>query len=142
MPASGKMLKKREQAKNRAAGIGDEMGRLPSQIKKPEVMIKCSQCGQEIRATKTNTEAKQHWESRHGSTCSSFALCFPGAFDPTAPPPAAGASSSSGTVDSATEELSGLTVDEAAAAVPEKPKKKKEDLSFLDAALVPTKAKK
>jgi hypothetical protein len=33
-------------------------------------------------------------------------------------------------------------VDEAAAAVPEKPKKKKEDLSFLDAALVPTKAKK
>lgn len=129
------MLKSRQQAANRAAGIGDENGRLPSCIKKPEVMLKCTMCGQEIRATKTNTEAKAHWDSKHPTT--TFAGCFPGAFDPTvAAAPAA--------VDAATKSMAGLKVDGAAdgaSAEPEKPKKKKEDLSFLDAALDPKASK-
>ena len=143
MPASGKMLKSRQQAANRAAGIGDADGKLPMQIKKPEVMLKCTMCGQEIRATKTNTEAKAHWSSKHAAT--TYAVCFPGSFDPTAvvvPEPP-------------TMEMSGLKLDAAvgggeegadagaaAAVAPEKPKKKKEDLSFLDAALDPKAAKK
>jgi len=52
MPASHKMLKSREQAANRAAGIGDEQGRLPSRVKAAEVMAKCSFCSTEIRTTK------------------------------------------------------------------------------------------
>jgi hypothetical protein len=49
MPASGKMLKNKAQRENRLAGIGDEQGRLPSRVKAPNVMIKCTQCSQEIR---------------------------------------------------------------------------------------------
>lgn len=33
MPASKKTLKKQEQKKNQAAGIGDEKGRIPSRVK-------------------------------------------------------------------------------------------------------------
>lgn len=134
MPASGKMLRSRQQAENRANGIGDEQGRLPSRVKPAEVMIKCSVCGQEIRATKTNVEAKTHWDSRHPTT--TFAACFVGAFDPTAvAAPAATASASANPVP----EMSGLKI---AAPAAEKKKKPKEDLSFLDAALAPTKGKK
>ncbi len=39
MPASNKMLRAREQAANRAAGIGDAQGRLPSRVKAAEVMV-------------------------------------------------------------------------------------------------------
>lgn len=131
MPASGKMLKSRQQAENRAKGIGDEQGRLPSRVKPAEVMIKCTVCGQEIRATKTNTEAKTHWDSKHPTT--TFAACFVGAFDPTVAAAAPAASSNP------IPEMSGLKV---AAPAPEKKKKPKEDLSFLDAALAPTKGKK
>ena len=135
MPASGKMLKSRQQAENRANGIGDEQGRLPSRVKAPEVMLKCTMCGQEIRATKTNTEAKSHWDSKHPQ--STFAVCFVGAFDPTIPV----ASSATASVATANPvpELGGLKI---AAPVAEKKKKPKEDLSFLDAALAPTKGKK
>ena len=49
MPASGKMLKNKAQRDNRAAGIGDEQGRLPSRVKAPNVNLKCTQCQQEIR---------------------------------------------------------------------------------------------
>ena len=121
-------------------GIGDETGRLvvlaillfllilfiirlPSRVKAEEKMAKCTVCGQEIRVTKTNTEHKTHFENRHGT--STFAACFPGIFDPTAAPlPTA-------TVESA----AGGSSTSAVAAEPVKPKKKKEDLSFLDAAL-------
>jgi hypothetical protein len=142
MPASGKMLKSRQQAANRAAGIGDADGRLPNRIKPTETNVKCSQCGMEIRATKTNTEARQHAESRHPAF--TFAVCFVGAFDPTAAPPAAGGGAAS---SSAVEGDGGLAEDMAElkvepAAAPEKPKKKKDDLSFLDAALDPKAASK
>ena len=141
MPASGKMLKSRQQAANRAAGIGDEQGRLPSRVKAVEVMVKCTNCGQEIRATKTNTEARQHAESKHPTF--TFAMCFPGAFDPTAPVVAATAAAATSTSASAdadlTKEMTGLKVDAAPAAAP---KKKKDDLSFLDAALDPKAGKK
>jgi hypothetical protein len=52
MPASGKMLKKREHAANKLAGIGDADGRIPSRVKAPNVNISCSQCFTEIRMTK------------------------------------------------------------------------------------------
>jgi len=81
MPASGKMLKSREHAKNRALGIGDADGKLPARVKPANVMGKCTKCMSEIRMTSTNTEAKEHWSSRH-PTCT-FAECFPGQFDPT-----------------------------------------------------------
>jgi len=89
MPASKKMLKNKAQAANRAAGIGDEQGRLPMAVKKAEVTAKCALCSQEIRVTKTNTEHKTHFESRHPA--SSFAQCWPGIFDPTAAAVAAAA---------------------------------------------------
>ena len=112
------MLKSREQAANRAAGIGDEQGRMPSRVKAVEVMIKCTQCSTEIRATKKNIEAMTHVTSRHPSC--TFSTCCPGAFDPTAPVVEAPVDAS------------------AAAAAPVAPKKKAaaaNDLSFLDSAL-------
>ena len=137
------MLKSRQQAANRAAGIGDADGKLPMQVKKPEVQIKCTACGQEIRATKTNTEARAHWDSKHPTL--TFAQCFVGAFDPTV---------AAAAPEPPTKELSGLKIGDGAgaeagggdasgaAAAPEKKKKPKEDLSFLDAALDPKAAKK
>ena len=130
MPASGKMLKSRQQAANRAAGIGDEQGRLPARVKPVEVSIKCTQCSQEIRATKTNTEAKAHYLSRHPTF--TFAEIFPGAFDPTveAKPDEASASAAAPTPLKTDNE-----------ALKKKPVKK-EDLSFLDAALATGSKKK
>lgn len=81
-------------------------------------MIKCTQCQTEIRATKKNIEAMTHFQSRH-PTCT-FSTCFPGAFDPTAPVAAA--------------EVTDASASSAAPAAP-KPKKKTDDLSFLDSAL-------
>lgn len=82
-------------------------------------MAKCTFCSLEIRTTKKNIEVRAHWESRHPT--STFAICFPGHFDPTVP----------ATVPEA-------AVDAAAVAAPvvAAPKKKKtDDLSFLDSAL-------
>jgi len=59
------MLKRKEQKKNVAAGIGDASGRLPSKPAKEVAMIKCTNCNLELRATKTNSEAKAHYESKH-----------------------------------------------------------------------------
>eukprot|EP01041_Mallomonas_annulata_P000626 gene626-1213_t len=118
MPASRKMLRNSQLAANRAAGIGDENGRLPSQIKAPEVMAKCTICSAELRMTKRNVEAKAHFEAKHPT--SSFAACFPGQLDPT-------------TVSEAKATPAAGTA--AAPVAVAAPKKKKEDLSFLDAAL-------
>ena len=101
---------------------------MPSRVKAAEVMAKCTICSTEIRMTKTNTEARQHSESKHPS--STFAICFPGHFDPTAPTtatpaPAAATSSSSATA--------------APTAAPAKKKAAKADLSFLDASVNPKK---
>eukprot|EP01035_Chromulina_nebulosa_P033281 gene33281-44551_t len=121
MPASGKMLKSREQAANRAAGIGDENGRLPARVKAPEVLARCTICSHEIRMTKKNVEAKSHFESKHPT--STFAICFPNQIDPTVPGFATEGTSS--------KQSSSSSSSSAASA----PKKKTEDLSFLDAAL-------
>lgn len=86
-------------------------------------MAKCTLCSQEIRITKKNIESKSHFESRHPA--STFAICFPGIFDPTTAP-----------AEEAVEApaVAPAAAPVAAAAAP-KPKKKAEDLSFLDAAL-------
>ena len=129
MPASKKMLRNKEQAANRAAGIGDEQGRLPAQIKHAEVMAKCTVCSAEIRMTKRNVEAKAHFEAKHPT--STYAACFPGQFDPTIAVAVEESKSGSAAVGAPVA---------VAQAVPKK--KKAEDLSFLDAALVPGAGKK
>ena len=128
MPASHKMLKNKEQKANRALGVGDEQGRMPSRVKVAETMGRCSICSTEIRMTKKNIEARAHYDSRHPT--STFAICFPGHFDPT--------------IAVAVVEVEKEAAGEVAAkpAAPVVPKKKPaQDLSFLDAAL-DTKGKK
>ena len=96
------------------------------QVKAAEVVVNCTQCMLPIRMTKTNTEAKQHAESKH-STCT-FATCFPGQFDPT--------------VIVAVTTAPSTTSSSSAAPVVKKVAKKADDLSFLDAALLPNGKKK
>ena len=76
MPESNAAARRRIQKANRAAGIGDESGRLPSRVKEPPKMMNCAVCQQEMKITKTNTELKLHAESKHGKTLDD---CFPGA---------------------------------------------------------------
>lgn len=76
MPASKKTLRNQQQKKNQAAGIGDEKGRVASNIKESKVMAACTICKQEIRMIKKNEQAKQHVESKHSAK--SFEECFPG----------------------------------------------------------------
>jgi hypothetical protein len=142
MPASSKMLKNKAQKANREAGIGDEKGRMPSRVKTEEVQGVCAKCFTAIRMTKTNTEAQMHTENKHPGV--PFAECFPGKFDPTsaaapaaataADAPAAGGKIDVDQVRAAAREARAI----AEGGTPKdqkKPKKKKEDLSFLDAAL-------
>jgi hypothetical protein len=75
MPESNKAAKRRIQKANRAAGIGDENGRLV-RVKDPPKMAKCTVCNHELKITKTNTELKFHAEGKHGKTLDE---CFPGA---------------------------------------------------------------
>ena len=56
MPASKKDLKKQEQKKNQAAGLGDAKGRLPSRVKEEKVMAACTICKQQIRMIKNNEQ--------------------------------------------------------------------------------------
>ncbi len=131
MPASNKMLKTRQHAANRAAGIGDEDGKLPARIKAPNVLVKCLKCLTEIRMTKTNTEAKAHAESRHPGI--RFSECFPGQFDPTQEIIAD--NSSHVTQESIVMKANDVAeAKDESLAIPKK-SKKKEDLSFLDASL-------
>ena len=76
MPESNKGANSRRLRANRAAGIGDEMGRLPARVKAEAIMLCCSICKAELKCTKTNTEMKLHAESKHGKTTEQ---CFPGA---------------------------------------------------------------
>ena len=76
MPESHKAERRRIQKANRAAGIGDENGRIPARVKAEAIMLKCAVCQQELKVTKTNTELKRHAESKHGKTVED---CFPGA---------------------------------------------------------------
>ena len=75
MPESNAAAKKRQQKANRAAGIGDEQGRLVK-VKDPPKMSLCTVCHLEMKITKTNTELKAHASSKHNSTLDA---CFPGA---------------------------------------------------------------
>jgi len=76
MPESNKGANARRLKANRLAGVGDEMGRLPSRVKNEAIMICCLICKSELKCTKTNTEMKLHSESKHGKTTEE---CFPGA---------------------------------------------------------------
>ncbi len=76
MPESNKGANNRRLKANRAAGIGDEKGRLPARVKAEAIMICCVVCKAELKCTKTNTEMKVHAESKHGKTTEE---CFPGA---------------------------------------------------------------
>ena len=126
MPASHKMLKNKEQKANRALGVGDEQGRMTSRVKVAETMGRCSICSTEIRMTKKNIEARAHYDSRHPT--STFAICFPGHFDPTI-----------AVVEEVKEAATEVAAKPVAPIVPKK--KPAQDLSFLDAAL-DTKGKK
>jgi len=76
MPESNKGANARRLKANRLAGVGDEMGRLPSRVKNEAIMICCLICKSELKCTKTNTEMKLHSEGKHGKTTEE---CFPGA---------------------------------------------------------------
>ena len=77
MPESNKGARARQLKANRAAGVGDETGRLPPRIKAEAIMLTCSICKVELKATKTNTELKQHSMGKHGKA--DVEECFPGA---------------------------------------------------------------
>ena len=77
MPESNAAAKRRQYKANRAAGIGDETGRVRREKEAPK-MMKCFVCQHEMKITKTNTELKVHSESKHGKTLDE---CFPGAAD-------------------------------------------------------------
>ena len=76
MPESNKGANARRLKANRAAGLGDESGRLPARVKAEAIMICCEICKSELKCTKTNTEMKLHAEGKHGKTTEE---CFPGA---------------------------------------------------------------
>ena len=88
MPESNAAAKRRQQKANRAAGIGDEQGRIV-RVKDPPKLMNCTVCQQEMKITKTNTELIAHATSKHGSTLEE---CFPGAADIAAELAAAAAS--------------------------------------------------
>jgi hypothetical protein len=74
MPESHKAEKRRMQKANRAAGIGDESGRIV-RVKDAPIMLKCSVCMFELKVTKTNAELKAHSEGKHSKPLEE---CFPG----------------------------------------------------------------
>jgi hypothetical protein len=153
MPASNKMLKRRELAKNVSAGIGDEHGRMSHKEVRVAVMAKCTMCGLEVRTTKTNTELKAHSEAKHSTF--TFAECFPGQFDPTIAPvvvekekPKAEVVPVEGATEGAEGPMGGVEGMGVFTGVegkkPEEKKKKAKkvvDLSFLDASVSAPKKK-
>jgi hypothetical protein len=80
MPESNAAAKKRQQKANRAAGIGDDQGRMV-RVKDAPTLIKCTVCQQEMKITKTNTEPSAHATSKHSITLEE---CFPGATEAAA----------------------------------------------------------
>ena len=75
MPESHKAEKRRVQKANRAAGIGDENGRLTRVKEAPSVSV-CTVCQKELTITKSNTELRNHAANKHTKTMEE---CFPGA---------------------------------------------------------------
>ncbi|KAL7509052.1 hypothetical protein ACHAXN_006075 [Cyclotella atomus] len=76
MPGSNKTERNRILKANRAAGIGDEMGRIV-RVKDPGVTLVCTICKAELKCTKSNTEMKNHASSKHGKA--NYEECFEGA---------------------------------------------------------------
>merc|ERR1740139_1988171 len=110
MPESNKAARARKLKANRAAGIGDETGRL-TRTKTAPSMASCTVCSAESKITKTNTEIRKHSENKH---CKTAEDCFPGA-------------------EKISAELAAAVADKAGAgkggAAAAKPKKKKKDAS-------------
>lgn len=77
MAGSKKTERNRVQKANRAAGIGDETGRIPARVKDAGTTIICLVCKAELKCTKSNTEMKNHALSKHGKA--NYEECFPGA---------------------------------------------------------------
>jgi len=74
MPLSGKMLKKREQARDAANGIvRSSIERRKMEMAKKDV--NCAICGTTFKLTKKNVDSRQHAESKHPQK--TFADCFP-----------------------------------------------------------------
>jgi len=76
MPQSKKDLRAAKQKKNKELGIGDDKGRIASNIKEANTMATCTICKQTIRMVKKNEQAKAHVENKHSK--STFEQCFPG----------------------------------------------------------------
>jgi len=76
MPESNKSARARQLKANREAGLGDDKGRLMREKAAPN-MVLCSICMTELKATKTNTELKQHALGKHGKA--DYEECFAGA---------------------------------------------------------------
>ena len=76
MPASKKTLRNQKQKKNQEAGLGDEKGRIASNVKEAPVMAACTICKQSIRMVKKNAQAAAHVTSKHAGK--PFEECFPG----------------------------------------------------------------
>ncbi|KAL9182648.1 hypothetical protein ACHAXT_013300 [Thalassiosira profunda] len=77
MAGSKKTERNRQLRQNRAAGIGDETGRIPVRQKEAGTTICCVVCKAELKCTKTNTEMKTHAMSKHGQA--NYEESFPGA---------------------------------------------------------------
>ena len=131
MPGSHKVARAKEMKANREAGIGNEKGQIV-RVKAPEVMVKCTVCGQELRMTKSNTEAHMHWTQKHPTNL--FDSCFPGQTF-TLKDGQADAKPKLDVDKVKAEAREAKSLEEGGVAKDEKKKKKKEDLSFLDAAL-------
>ena len=52
MPGSNKTERNRQLKANRDAGLGDEMGRLPSRVKDAGAILTCEVCKAELKCTK------------------------------------------------------------------------------------------
>ena len=76
MPEGHKAERARKKAQNIAAGVGDANGILPGRTKAEAIMIKCTICLTELKATKTNAELTAHLNKHAGKTIEE---CFPGA---------------------------------------------------------------
>jgi len=74
MGLSNAAIKKRTQKKNKAAGIGDENGRIV-QTKEPAKMSKCTICLSQLIITKSNADCINHAANKHSKTLEE---CFPG----------------------------------------------------------------
>jgi hypothetical protein len=127
-------MKNRQQAANRAAGIGDAEGRVVRE-KAANVMQPCALCQLPLRMTTRNVEAAQHVSSKHSS--STWEQCFPGHPNPNAvAEKAAKAEGPKKDLDFIRAQAAeAKSIAEGGTPKSEKKKKKKDDLSFLDAAV-------